>query len=542
MLEGPLAGEEKGFSTSNYDDGIPLHLNFPDAFAHAIRESGIDLVSLANNHLLDMGVEGAFRTMDLLDEIGLAHLGAYRNSREKQATKVVEVAGMRLALLSYTFPSNNYPEEYFFEANKSITSIIVDRTSRYFHDAVAQVRTDFERARAERPDFIFVVAHMGTQFTHDVDSFQETWNEIFIQEGAHVILGDHSHAVQPVEFRSVSGECGERQVLIVNCPGNFVNSYVDYNGDATSIVKVYLDADTKSILCAGVIPMWTQSPSGGVHRALPVHDIIVELSGGQQISRYEMNRVADVYALVTEVMLGRRLTLDQVQNVHYLFPGGYHRQPVPPIDIDAGGDDGGIYALMMESETVVFVGDSVTEGTKNGGYGWFEPLVNSIPGKSVYVEASGGATTRTLLDKTESIARHGADLYVIAIGTTDVRYRDPETCAMTSQQYIKNLASLVEAIRAKNSNAKFGFVSPWPGLPNDPYTKVSASEQESMRSGYSQALRDYCSKEDHVFVDPSAKILSEVDLKAIDFYLIDHIHPNAAHGIRLYSRAVLAPD
>ena len=56
-------------------------LNFPDEFASAVKKSGIDLVSTANNHLLDKGKEGALRTLDVLDNVGLEHTGSYRNQK-----------------------------------------------------------------------------------------------------------------------------------------------------------------------------------------------------------------------------------------------------------------------------------------------------------------------------------------------------------------------------------------------------------------------------------------------------------------------------
>ena len=52
IFEGPMAGGgEIKYSTSNYEDGIPLYLNFPDEFAETIKNSGINYVSTANNHL-----------------------------------------------------------------------------------------------------------------------------------------------------------------------------------------------------------------------------------------------------------------------------------------------------------------------------------------------------------------------------------------------------------------------------------------------------------------------------------------------------------
>jgi poly-gamma-glutamate capsule biosynthesis protein CapA/YwtB (metallophosphatase superfamily) len=208
VLEGPLAGPEAGYSTGNYGDGIPLYLNFPDTFANAIKESGIDLVTIANNHLLDKGVDGVMRTIEVLDSLPLNHIGGYRNAQEKQDIKIIELAGLHIAVLAYTFPSNYYDEKYFFNDNTSITSVIVDKKSPFFRASVKQVQKDFEKAKAHNPDFILVLPHMGTQFIHEKDEFQKVWNEIFIQNGADIILTDHSHAVQPVEYHLKEKDAG----------------------------------------------------------------------------------------------------------------------------------------------------------------------------------------------------------------------------------------------------------------------------------------------------------------------------------------------
>ena len=53
VFEGPMAGEEAGYSSSNFDDNKTLALNYPDSFAKAVKDAGFDLVTTANNHLLD---------------------------------------------------------------------------------------------------------------------------------------------------------------------------------------------------------------------------------------------------------------------------------------------------------------------------------------------------------------------------------------------------------------------------------------------------------------------------------------------------------
>ena len=102
VFEGPVAGKEKGYSTSCFGDGIPFYLNFPKEYAETVKRTGFDIVTLANNHILDQGVEGMYHTLDELDTIGLAHVGAYRNEEEKSSVKIVEVRGKKMAVLAYT--------------------------------------------------------------------------------------------------------------------------------------------------------------------------------------------------------------------------------------------------------------------------------------------------------------------------------------------------------------------------------------------------------------------------------------------------------
>ena len=542
VFEGPIAGEAAGYSTSNYDDGIEVRLNFPASFADAVKASGIDLVTLANNHLLDKGVDGALSTLDALDEVGLDCTGAYRNTQEKNKSKIIEVKGLRVAVLAYTFGSNYYSEDYFLTQNSTITSTLCPPESKNFKKVKAQVINDIDRAKEQAVDLIMVLPHMGTQFEHTTDAYQNTWNNVFIEAGADLVLGDHAHAVQPIEFRTVKAAQGEEKTaVIVNCPGNFVNSYTEHNGDATSIVEVYLDPETGHVICAAVIPMWTQSTLEGSFRAIPLYDIMNNPVLQSQVSTNDKKRVEEVHALITKVMLGEQnLTLDQLRERYFLFKEGYARERTIPMTITPQQKTGSLYNKLANGTSVCFTGDSVTQGNKNGGYGWYEPMAAAFPALTVYKQAWGGATTKILLEKADLIAGCKADLYVVAVGTNDVRYRDEKICAIDSTAYVNNLQALTEKILAANPNASFVFVSPWPALENDTVTKLPVEQRDVMLAEYTAALKEFCNTQGHVFIDPAAELKKTLEFFPPSDYLIDYIHPNADKGINLYSGAVLS--
>jgi poly-gamma-glutamate capsule biosynthesis protein CapA/YwtB (metallophosphatase superfamily) len=124
VYEGPSAGNNTSFSNSNYDDGIPIALNYPDEFAEAVKKAGIDLVTTANNHLLDKGINGAIRTLNILDKYNLKHLGSYRNQEEKNKIKILNIKGVNIAFLAYTSFVNKMKCENLYKNFKYLTGII----------------------------------------------------------------------------------------------------------------------------------------------------------------------------------------------------------------------------------------------------------------------------------------------------------------------------------------------------------------------------------------------------------------------------------
>jgi fucose 4-O-acetylase-like acetyltransferase/lysophospholipase L1-like esterase len=544
VFEGPMAGPETGYSSSDYDDGLALQLNFPDSFAEAVKKSGIDLVTLANNHILDKDVSGAYRTLDVLDQVSLMHTGSYRNAKEKDEVLIIEIEGLRVAFLSYTFRSNGYEDEYFMRENQTLTSLITAPDSPFFEESKERVIEDFDRAKALEPDIIVVMPHMGNQFIHETDSYQKAWNDIFIQLGADIVLGDHAHAVQPMEyFQSESPDGTMRQSFVVNCPGNFANSFTQFDGDATSIVKVYVDPADGGIVCASVIPMWTHGTADGYFRALPIFEITRNESLRKQLSSTDMERVREVQSLVTSAMLGVSVPIDQAQDEYFLFEDGYRRQKVSGMKSTLTEIRSEQLAVLSAADTVCFIGDSLTSGSNNGGYPWYEPLANTFPEKEFHSLAAGGLTTKSLvLQYKEELRKERADLFIVAIGANDIRYRDESICAMSPEEYTGALSEMVSLLRMNNPDAKFIFVAPWPALDNDINTPLLPEEKSFLYRDYTADLRDFCEKNDFLFVDPTRRILEQIRLEPISKYMLDHIHPNAGEGIKFYSKAFLVSE
>lgn len=539
VFEGPLGGTGKKYSQSNFDDGKELYLNFPDEFVDAVKEAGFDLVTTANNHLLDMGEEGADRTICVLKEKGLDFTGSYLNKsqKEEERIKIIDKNGIRMAFLAYTYGVNNFDTEKALESNLCHrTSFLVDKGSRHYSAVKENVRRDFEKAKSFRPDLIIVLPHWGTQFADKPDVFQKTWQKNFLDFGADIILGDHTHSVQPMEMKEVNG----KMTYTLFCPGNYANIYREHNGDASALVEIAIDRKTKKIFAGSVIPMWTESAYRGNYRALPVWDILTNKKLGREISTYDMKRVDAVAQHITKIMLGIKLDANSLQERLFFDDKGFLRQKVKPLVLSDEMRSGLLYPLLKNANTVCFVGDSITEGTKNGGIPWYEPIEHLITGRIKNISI-GGCTTKMLLEEKmlPKIVSAEADLYVFAIGTNDVRYRDPRICSMNYEEYIVNLQALQDAIRKKRPQAKLIFITPWFSTEGDLNSKIPFAEKMVMNQEFSYALKEWCSKSGNIFIDPNKYIGNILNRYPHSRYLTDFIHPNGREGVQLYSEAVL---
>ena len=532
VYEGPSAGGGKGYTTSNFGDGIKIYLNFPDEFAQAVKDAGIDLVTTSNNHLLDMDLEGAMRTLDVLDEVGLLHTGSYRNQEEKDEVMIVEVEGVKIAVLSYLTNINYYPVEEVSADTPWLTSIMPQSKHSHYDALMAEIEEDFANARESGADLIMVLPHMGTQFSHETSPFQDRWNAFFAEQGADIILGDHAHAVQPIEY--IGG------AVVVNCPGNFANSYIAKDGDATAIAEIYIDRDTREVIGSSVIPMFTQEVKNNYFRALPIYSIVNDEALYDELSNLEIERVKEVHELITEVMVGEAVSLDDTQPRYYYIDGQYLKEQRVLLDSAHDYADKEIYRLIDEADSVTFIGDSITEGTKNDWHPWYEPMMADFEGKTICNVSKGGYTVKKLMDEFgEDIVASNTDLYVVAIGCNDVRYRNKKTCAMTAEDYVASMEKMVDLIHQANPDARIVFLPPWMTLDNDQVTSLDHETKNAMTDEFGAALEAYAAENGYYYVNPNGYLREFFANAGRKLYTSDGIHPNDGWGLELYSMAVL---
>jgi len=529
VYEGPSAGNNTSFSTSNYADNIPLYLSFPDEFAEAVKKAGINLVTTANNHLLDKHLNGALRTLDILDKYNITHVGSYRNKKEKDQIKIIDVKGIKIAVLAYTALMNNINMDNLYEKFRNLTKIVPYRNNKYYDQIYNEIKTDFIKAKNYSPDITMVLVHMGDQFLHHTTDFQDKWNKIFTELGADIILGDHSHTVQPLEYIG--------NTLIVNSPGNFANSYINMDGDSTAIIDIYINKKIKKVIAASAIPMYTKQIKPKYFVAIPIYDLIINKV--VNLNEKEKERIEKIQLMSTKVMIGKEIGIKGIQKSYFFINNSYYEFPEKKnhfcerLETYASQK---IYQYIKSSTKITFIGDSITEGTKNGYHPWYEPMINCFKNKQIINFSKGAYTTKLILKIfKDKLSESKADLYIIALGTNDIRYRDSSICAMNESDFINQLDRIVNI--TKNNKSKYIFIAPWFSTSDDSVSKLNHNEKNQMMKKYSSSLERYSKINNYTFIDPN-EYLEKFIIGKKKKYMVDFIHPNNKDGIELYCESI----
>lgn len=268
--------------------GYP-YFNAPDSLATALADAGIDLVSTANNHTMDHGYDGLVRTLDTLDANGIAHVGTYRDDAEfaqNNGIYVADVGGIEVAMLSFTYGTNGIPVA---EGKENTVNIYYSDYMSYQNTLdMDKIESDMAAARALDVDCIAVMVHWGQEYQLVQNEMQENFAAVLIEQGADIILGGHSHVLQPMELRTVTDDDGnEREVFICWSLGNFISSQNDEYTDTTAILQLELtkqDAQT-TISNVTYVPMYMLDNEAEVNGErfilLDAHNGILENSMGK---------------------------------------------------------------------------------------------------------------------------------------------------------------------------------------------------------------------------------------------------------------------
>ena len=194
--------------------GYP-RFNTPSQMGDDLISLGFDVITTANNHMLDRYFEGMVNTVQLVDDHGFDHGGANRTPEEKDRPVVVTVNDIRVGMLCYT-ELTNAMDDYFSPEAEAYGVNYMCR---------ADYAADVQRLRDAGAEVVLAMPHWGEEYWRRPEPNTVEQAKRLVAAGVDVILGGHPHMVQPVAF--VEAQAGDGQVrrgLVAYSLGNFISN------------------------------------------------------------------------------------------------------------------------------------------------------------------------------------------------------------------------------------------------------------------------------------------------------------------------------
>jgi poly-gamma-glutamate capsule biosynthesis protein CapA/YwtB (metallophosphatase superfamily) len=240
-LETPLAGEAAGYT------GYPL-FNAPAQLADAAKKAGFNILTTANNHALDRGEKGVMRTIVNIRDRKIASTGTAGSAADASRLLISTKNKISLAMLAYTYGTNGIPIP---QGKDYLVSLIEEK----------KIVKDIAKARTKGADVVAISLHFGEEYQRQPNAQQKQLVENLLKAGADIILGSHTHVVQPYKIFKFPGKKGKtRKAVAIYSMGNFISgqskNYTDLGVIFQVTIRKRFPEKTTEITGIKTIPTW----------------------------------------------------------------------------------------------------------------------------------------------------------------------------------------------------------------------------------------------------------------------------------------------
>lgn len=193
-----------------------------------LKELGVDIVGIANNHVCDYGLEALSDTIRTLDEAGIPNVGAGNNLEEAKRPWYFVANGRKIAFVAATQIERTY--NYTKEATDTTPGVLKTLNPDKYTEVIRQAK--------EHSDYVIAFVHWGTEGTNYYEADQTALAIRFAEAGADAIIGGHTHCLQGISY--------VEDVPVIYSLGNFWFGSTPTDGvnkKDTAIAQVIIDQD-----------------------------------------------------------------------------------------------------------------------------------------------------------------------------------------------------------------------------------------------------------------------------------------------------------
>ncbi len=344
-LELTLGGTSRPYS------GYPT-FNCPDSILDALSDSGVDMMTAANNHCFDLGEDAFFRTVKTLKKSRLDFIGTRQNMEDKPYI-VKEINGIKIGMINYTYQTptsdgskalNGIPVSK--AAAPLINSFDYDRLNDFYKELSKRISEMYQ----DGAEAIMVYMHWGNEYWLEPSTYQQKIGQKLCDLGVDVIVGGHPHVVEPVEL--FQSDISHKQTICLYSMGNEVSNQRKDRMDMTTghtedglIFETTFERKkdgSVTLSDVNILPTWVNLYYGSEGRR---HYEIIPLDKSQNWSNFGLSGTADAEASYerTDKLVAKGIRKFKTQ---------YQKVDLRPEATKNGG-----------SKTVITDGASITFGT-----------------------------------------------------------------------------------------------------------------------------------------------------------------------------------
>lgn len=250
--ESPPVGNQFALS------GYPL-FSSPPHIIRDIQHAGVDLVTIANNHIIDKGEAGMRTVFNNLEDYHMPYVGAYKNEEDRSIQRIIEIGALKIGLLAYTYGTNGLylPKESPFLIN-------------YLDEA--RIKADIEELK-QLVDVVAVSMHWGSEYAYEENDSQKYYANILNGAGADIIFGSHPHVLQP--YDKLINEQGHETHTFYSL-GNFFSTILTTPNTmigGIASLEITKDGDQITIDKPELYATSVLKDADGIYRVYPLKDV-----------------------------------------------------------------------------------------------------------------------------------------------------------------------------------------------------------------------------------------------------------------------------
>jgi poly-gamma-glutamate synthesis protein (capsule biosynthesis protein) len=180
------------------DKGPPLECCSRSQFEILSGHKGriFNVLNLANNHMLDMGLEGIETTLEVLAEKSILNVGLNNTPEEYGQAKIFEAHGLKVGFVTDCFGLNGHRLPKGEEYRIHVSNLL----SKHVPPDTRLLKMQIDDCKKKQCDFVIASIHWGYEFEFFPRERQITIARMLIEYGADSILSHHPHVIQPVEI------------------------------------------------------------------------------------------------------------------------------------------------------------------------------------------------------------------------------------------------------------------------------------------------------------------------------------------------------